>query len=213
MRWLTSTPVSARACNLRDAGRHEGGVSDIDGAPFREWAASARPRLRRTAFLLCGDWHLAEDLTQETLVGVYSVWRRVSASGPPDAYATRTLVNARRTQLRRPWRRESVVEVVPDRATTDRATPGGPGIEDRDRLLAALAELGASQRAVVVLRYWEDRSVEEVADVLGLSTGTVKSQAARGLTRLRRLLGEESDEPSVGSLPTDRDPCPIGDAS
>ena len=85
--------------------------------------------------------------------------------------------------------------------------------KDRDRLLAALAELGASQRAVVVLRYWEDRSVEEVADVLGLSTGTVKSQAARGLTRLRRLLGEESDEPSVGSLPTDRDPCPIGDAS
>lgn len=181
-------------------------MSDIDGVPFRDWAALTRPRLRRTAYLLCGDWHLAEDLVQETLVRVYSVWRRISVSGPPDAYATRTLVNIRRAQLRRPWRREASVEQVPDRAA-----PESEGVDERDRLLAALAELGDSQRVVVVLRYWEDRSVEEVADLLGLSTGTVKSQSARGLSRLRRLLGDESDDPPVGVLTPHRTSSPIGD--
>jgi RNA polymerase sigma-70 factor (sigma-E family) len=183
-------------------------VSDIEGVPFRDWASMARPRLRRTAYLLCGDWHLAEDLTQETLVRVYSVWSRVSASGPPDAYATRTLVNARRAQLRRPWRRESAVPTVPDRAA-----PEHGGTEDRDRLLTALAGLGESQRAIVVLRYWEDRSVEEVADLLGLSTGTVKSQSARGWARLRQLLGEPSDDPPVGALTARPAASSIGEPS
>lgn len=181
-------------------------MSDIDGVPFREWAALARPRLRRTAFLLCGDWHLAEDLTQEALVRTYAVWGRVSVSGPPDAYATRVLVNARRAQLRRPWRREASVEAVPDTAAVEQA-----GVEERDRLLAALAGLGESQRAIVVLRYWEDRSVEEVADLLGVSDGTVKSQSARGLARLRRLLGEEADDPPIGALTPHPLASPIGE--
>ena len=169
-------------------------------AQFRDWAAVARPRLRRTAYLLCGDWHLAEDLTQETLVRVYSVWHRVSISGAPDGYATRTLVNAHRAVLRRPWRRESAMEHLPDHSTITAAA-----VDERDALLAALAELGPSQRAIVVLRYWEDRSVDDVAGLLGLSTGTVKSQSARGLAHLRRLLGEPTDadrsDPDPGSPP------------
>ena len=167
-------------------------------AQFRDWAAVARPRLRRTAYLLCGDWHLAEDLTQETLVRVYSVWHRVSVGGPPDGYATRTLVNAHRAVLRRPWRRESAMEHLPEQGVI-----AVTAVDERDALLAALAKLGPSQRAIVVLRYWEDRSIEDVANLLGLSTGTVKSQSARGLTHLRRLLGEPADAEA-----SDPDPGP-----
>jgi RNA polymerase sigma-70 factor (sigma-E family) len=154
---------------------------------FREWASVARPRLRRTAYLLTGDWHQAEDLAQEALVRVYAVWRRVAASGAPDAYAAKTVVNAYRAARRRPWRRESPVDPVPSqhlRARDDAAH------DDREMLLAALAALGPSQRAIVVLRYWEDMSVAQVAEVLRIAPGTVKSQAARGLEHLRRVVAE-----------------------
>jgi RNA polymerase sigma-70 factor (sigma-E family) len=163
------------------------GVTEDQKPEFPAWAVSARSRLRRTAFLLSGDWHLAEDLTQDALVRVYSVWPRVSASGAPDAYATRTLINCHRAAARRPWRRESTVGDLPD-APDPRLT--GQATGDRDVLMTALSLLGRSQRTIVVLRYWEDLSVGEVALALNLSTGTVKSQAARGLARLRALLAE-----------------------
>jgi RNA polymerase sigma-70 factor (sigma-E family) len=154
---------------------------------FRAWAVGVRPRLRRTAFLLSGDWHLAEDLAQDALVRVYAVWVRVSQTGSPDAYAMRTLVNCHRAAVRRPWRREHVTDSVPD----VRATQGTSGADDdRDVLVAALGRLGRSQRTIVVLRYWDDISVEDVAATLGLSPGTVKSQSARGLARLRALLDD-----------------------
>jgi RNA polymerase sigma-70 factor (sigma-E family) len=158
-------------------------MSTHDRPEFGVWAAAARPRLRRTGFLLSGDWHLAEDLAQETLLRLYAVWPRVSRSGAPDAYARRTLVNAYRGTLRRPWRREQFTDVVPDVV----AGVEGPH-DDRDELLAALAGLGASQRAIVVLRYWEDMSVTDVADLLNLSPGTVRSQASRALLTLRNRL-------------------------
>ena len=152
---------------------------------FRDWATAARPRLRRTAYLLCGDWHLAEDLTQETLLRMYAVWHRVARIGVPDAYARRTLVNLYRSMLRRPSRREYLTDVVPERAAAQNGSP-----DERDVLLRALAHLGESQRAIVVLRYWEDLSVAEVAEVLGLSQGTVKSQASRALATLRGRLSD-----------------------
>lgn len=160
-------------------------MSNAEPLDFRVWAATARPRLRRTAYLLCGDWHQAEDLTQDVLVRVYAVWHRVSTMQAPDAYARKAMVNTHRSALRRPWRREHVVEAVPDQVDLREQLAG---YEERDALLAALAGLGPSQRAIVVLRYWEDLSVVEVADLLHLSTGTVKSQAARGLQHLRRTL-------------------------
>jgi RNA polymerase sigma-70 factor (sigma-E family) len=158
-------------------------MSTHEGTEFGVWAAAARPRLRRTGFLLSGDWHLAEDLAQETLVRMYAVWGRVSGSGSPDAYARRTLVNQYRSTLRRPWRREQLTDTVPERVAGD----AGPH-EERDTLLAALAGLGASQRAIVVLRYWEDMSVSDVAALLNVSPGTVRSQASRALLTLRNRL-------------------------
>ena len=99
---------------------------------------------------------------------VHSVWSRVSASGTPDAYATKTLVNCLRATARRPWRRESSVDLLPEhidpRASTE--TP-----DDRDALLAALSQLGQSQRTIVVLRYWQDLSVEAVAASLNCRPG------------------------------------------
>lgn len=167
-----------------------------DEGEFRAWAATAMVRLRRTAYLLCGDWDTADDLVQETLIRVYSSWSRVRDPGARDAYATTTLVNRFRTHLRRGVRREltRAHEDLPDR-------PGPPPDEPSDgRVLAALDGLGASQREIVVLRYWEDYSVADTARLLGLSTGTVTSQSSRALATLRRVLSaptlETTGEPS-----------------
>jgi RNA polymerase sigma-70 factor (sigma-E family) len=160
---------------------------------FRDWATAARPRLRRTAYLLSGDWHLAEDLAQETLMRLYAVWGRVAQAGAPDAYARRTLINLYRSTLRRPSRREYLTDVMPELAAVQSGSH-----DEREVLIRALAELGQSQRAVVVLRYWEDLSVAEVAEVLGLSQGTVKSQASRALASLRARLSDLTSTNTVG---------------
>ena len=128
---------------------------------------------------------------------VHAVWRRVSMTGAPDAYARKVLVNARRGVLRRPWRREYPSEQIPDHPAADHTGAH----DDRDALLAALAGLGRSQRAIVVLRYWEDLPVAEVADLLGLAPGTVKSQASRGLEHLRAALTEPAEPVTKGNRP------------
>lgn len=151
---------------------------------FLEFATVASPRLRRTAFLLCGDWHTAEDLAQTTLAKVFVSWRRVRHPEAVHAYATRTLVNSYLATRRRKAAAELLVSRLPDRA----AEPQAP--ELRLVVLDALATLPAKARAVVVLRYWEDLSVEQVADLLGCSPGNVKSQSARALDKLRVLLGD-----------------------
>ncbi|MEV4413813.1 SigE family RNA polymerase sigma factor [Catellatospora sp. NPDC049609] len=150
---------------------------------FREYAAARRSALRRTAYLLCGDWHLADDLVQDALAGLFVRWRRVSARGDVDPYVHRMLVNGYLATHRRKWRREVATAELPDLPADAAARDG-----TREVLLRALAGLGPSQRAVVVLRYWEDLSVEQTAAALGCSTGNVKSQAARGLAHLRTAL-------------------------
>ncbi|WP_129668826.1 SigE family RNA polymerase sigma factor [Phytoactinopolyspora endophytica] len=183
----------------------------VDEASYREFVVARRRALLRTAFLLCGDWHLAEDLVQETLAKLYVAWRRVKRRDDVDAYARKTLVNAYIDHSRRPWRREQAAEVSrnhegagaavnsyagPSRATPERHTSGDPAeLGDptlRRRLLDVLVEVPQRQRAVLVLRFWEDLSVEQVADLLSCSAGTVKSQTSRGLVRLRDLLGTTS---------------------
>lgn len=160
-------------------------MSGTAGPPdFEQYVAARRTSLRRTAYLLCGDWDRAEDVVQDALARLYVHWRRASRAGSVDAYARRTVVNAFLAEGRRPWRRERSTDVVPD---TSYADPTGAA-DSRDALLRALAQLGPSQRAIVVLRYWDDLSVEETAAVLGTSTGNVKSQAARGLAHLRQVL-------------------------
>ena len=155
---------------------------------FRGWALAGREGLRRTAFLLSGDWFLADDLVQDALIRVYGVWPRVARSGDVGAYARRVLVNLYLDYRRRPWRREQPTDQLPDR------TAHASGVlDDRDRLLAALRQVPPRQRAVLVLRFWEDLSIEQAADTLGTSAGTVKSQTSRGLTTLRAALAEELD--------------------
>ena len=150
---------------------------------FTEFATVVSPRLRRTAFLLCGDWHTAEDLAQTTLAKMFVAWRRVSQLDAAYAYATRTLVNTYLAGRRRKRAAELLLSRLPDRAVEP------PAPELRLVVLDALATLPPKARAVVVLRYWEDLSIEQVADLLGCSPGNVKSQSARSLDKLRVLLG------------------------
>jgi RNA polymerase sigma-70 factor (sigma-E family) len=155
---------------------------------FTEFAAAELVRLRRTAFLLCGDWHAAEDLTQIALTKTLLSWRRISKQQNAHAYAHRTLVNTYLGQ-RRPRRSGEIpVDQVPEHA-------GRPGTAElRVVLMSALASLPPQARAVVVLRYWEDLSIEQVAGILRCSAGNVKSQSARALQKLREQLGESLPE-------------------
>ncbi|NUT95440.1 MAG: SigE family RNA polymerase sigma factor [Saccharothrix sp.] len=150
---------------------------------FAEFVAARALVLRRTAYLLCGDWHRAEDLVQTALTKLYVAWPRVRKDGAVDAYARKTLVRASIDESRRGFRsRETVVERLPDTPVSG-AAPADLDVRE------ALAALPKGQRAVVVLRYWEDLSITETARLLGRSEGTVKSQAAKGLATLRELLG------------------------
>jgi RNA polymerase sigma-70 factor (sigma-E family) len=191
-----STPATAgvesafsrpgRADNLAaNALRIEGvGMSVANEDAFRAFALSRRPALRRTAFLLCGNWHQADDLVQAALVKLYVAWPRVRANESPDAYVQRILVRCSLDERRRPWRRESPIETV---------AHDGPAAGPEEELLdlrSALARLPHRQRATLLLRFWLDMSVAQTADALGCSEGTVKSQTARALTTLREFLGD-----------------------
>jgi RNA polymerase sigma factor (sigma-70 family) len=139
---------------------------------------------RRTAFLLCRDWHLADDLVATVLDKLYRQWHRRDAINSLDAYVGGMLARAVVDEHRRPWRREALPgeDLVPHEP--------GPGLDttvERMTLDTYLAQLGPRRRAVLVLRYYCDLSVEDTAEILGISTGTVKSQTARGLETLRAL--------------------------
>jgi RNA polymerase sigma-70 factor (sigma-E family) len=143
-------------------------------------------RYLRLARLLTGDRHRAEELLQDSLVKLYLRWRRVSARGDPHAYLRRMLVTGNVSRWRRA-RREQLVGMPPERPA-----PGPDGAPHRDELWRALLDLPARQRAVVVLRYYEDLTERETAAVLGCSVGTVKSQNARAIARLRTVLHPDS---------------------
>ena len=155
---------------------------------FVEFAQAALPRLRRTAFLLCGDWHTAEDLTQTALANVFASWRRIRHPEAAHAYAMRTLVNAYLAERRLKRVGEVLTTRLPERPAESSM------LEMRMVVLDALATLPPRGRAVVVLRYWQDLSVDQAAIALGCSPGTVKSQSARALRKLRVLLGDELTE-------------------
>jgi RNA polymerase sigma-70 factor (sigma-E family) len=151
---------------------------------FTAYVIERRAHLYRTAYLLCaGDAHLAEDVVQQALTKLYAAWSRVSRADDVDAYARRVVVNAHLDEVRRPWRRERPVEAGPDRPV-----PPGLGVEETDALWSALRGLAPGQRRVVVLRHYLGLSVDETAADLGISPGTVKSQTADALTRLRAAL-------------------------
>jgi RNA polymerase sigma-70 factor (sigma-E family) len=157
---------------------------------FTEYVAGSRTRLLRTAYLVTGDWQLAEDVTQTALTKLYVAWPRVRRDGNVDAFVRRIVVNCHTDERRRPWRRERS-----SLAGVDLAQPPGPSLEDRDALMRALAELPARQRRTVVLRYFCGLSVEETAADLGCSTGTVKSQTSHALHKLDLLLSPTFIDP------------------
>ncbi|WP_433261740.1 SigE family RNA polymerase sigma factor [Micromonospora vinacea] len=154
---------------------------------FVEFAQAAAGRLRDAAFLMCRDWYLAQDLTQTTLAKVYANWRRVRRADDPHAYARKILLRCMIDLQRRRSSRELAMSAPPERGEEHPA-------ELRMTLLDAVATLPLRDRAIIVLRYWDDLSVETTAEVVGVSTAVVKSQSMRSLNRLRELLGETRSE-------------------
>jgi RNA polymerase sigma-70 factor (sigma-E family) len=155
-----------------------------DETEFTEFATASSPRLYRSALLLCGDRHLAEDLVQETLARVYvRMHRTLGRIENLQAYAQTALVRIFISSRRRRSSGEIAVDAVPETRTT------APDDDLRVTLGAALAALAPLDRAVIVLRYLDDRTVAEVATALGLSEGAVKNRSMRALERLRECLG------------------------
>jgi RNA polymerase sigma-70 factor (sigma-E family) len=163
-------------------------VNRTDEEEYRQFVAARLESLRRTAYLLCRDWHTADDLVAITIGKLYRHWRRVRAADNVDAYARGVLTNAWLDEWRRPWRRETATGDLPDQVDVE--FPQAALVE-RQALLDLLQQLPPRRRAVLVLRFYCDLSVEETAQVLGISSGTVKSQAARGLDTMRALAVEE----------------------
>ncbi len=174
---------------MDDAAVDDGRRRGTRDEEFLAFVTARRATLLRTATLLAaGDTHLAEDLVQTALTKLYVAWPRVERDRGPEHYARRILVNALVDEQRRPWRRRETSRAeLPDTA----AAPAGGTAEDRDAVRQALGLLAPRMRAAVVLRHWLGYDVAECAHLLSCSEGTVKSQTARGLDRLRDLLSDD----------------------
>jgi RNA polymerase sigma-70 factor (sigma-E family) len=163
---------------------------------YGDYVTARAAGLVRFAYLTCGDWHRAEDAVQTALTKLYLAWPRLSDRNTIDAYVHRIVVRVIIDERRLAWfRREQSTEALPERAAVDPAAAAGGKVA----MLAALMKVPPRQRAVLVLRFWEDQSVEQVADTLGCSAGTVKSQSTRGLRTLRGLLSSPASAPTGGA--------------
>jgi RNA polymerase sigma-70 factor (sigma-E family) len=151
---------------------------------FEAFVRARTPALLRSAFLLTGDQQLAEDLVQSALTRTHLAWKRLDDVANAEAYARRTMYHLQVSW----WRRRKVAEVLPGDLPDQAGVVDHAGtVSLRLVLPSALLRLSARQRAVLVLRFFEDRTEAEAADLLGISVGTVKSQTARALTRLRSV--------------------------
>ncbi|BEP16146.1 SigE family RNA polymerase sigma factor [Acidothermaceae bacterium B102] len=165
MRWRGTAPV----------GRDE---------EFTAYARVSASRLRDTAYLMCRDWHLADDLTQTALAKLYVAWSRVSQAEDVDAYARKVLLRSFLDHRRHRWTAEVTTAAVPE-------VPGGESPDLRLTLVDALALLRPQDRAILVLRYWEDYSVEQVASLLEIREGAVRTRSNRALAKLREVLKQD----------------------
>jgi len=172
-------------------------------AEFTEYVASRAGWLRRVAYLLCSDWHRADDLVQESITKLYVNWSRAGRVENLDGYARQVLVNTFLAEQRSPWWRRAargaaasaqVAELVAGQVAA------GGDVEASLDLRQALAALPPRQRAAVVLRYYCDLSVNQTAEALGCSSGNVKSQTSRGLDALRRALVPAALSASEGAV-------------
>ncbi|AGL19047.1 SigE family RNA polymerase sigma factor [Actinoplanes sp. N902-109] len=164
---------------------------------YIEYVRGRLTKLHRTAYLLCGDAHRADDIVQATLTSLYKHWKRVTAADNVDGYVHSILVRRYLDERRLRWSRVLLGEVPVHAATVAAADHG---IAERDALITALRALPKGQRAVVVLRYFDDLSVEATAEALKCSVGNVKSQCARGLAALRAALGPERQVSSAQGM-------------
>jgi len=170
----------------------------VDRESFDEFVATRSTRLLRTAYLLTHDRALAEDLVQTSLAKAWFAWARID--GQPDAYVRRVMVNTYSSWWRRRWNGEEATAELPERGVGSGHRPADDvRVDDRTDLWRALARLPRRQRAVVVLRFYEDLSEAETAEIMQCSVGTVKSQASRALAKLRidPTLAPTSDEERV----------------
>jgi RNA polymerase sigma-70 factor (sigma-E family) len=163
---------------------------------FRDYVAGRSARLLKTAWLLTGDWHLAEDLLQTALAKTSIAWQRIERHESVDAYVRRALVTTYASWWRRKWRAETPTSDLPDRQS---GHDDYNEVDVRESVRRALVELSPRQRAVVVLRYFEDLSEADTAAALGCSVGAVKSHTSRALSKLREssLLGSLVTEETV----------------
>ncbi|GAA0961997.1 SigE family RNA polymerase sigma factor [Actinocorallia libanotica] len=155
---------------------------------FVEFVRLRGDRHLRTAVLLTGDWQAAQDLTQTSLAKLYRVWDRLDTGSEPDAYLRKIMVNTQRSWWRARWRREAPLAAVPDRASDDDAAERQAVAEVVRR---ALLTLPPRQRTALVLRYFEDLSEAQTAELMRISVGSVKTHAHRGLAALRATLPDD----------------------
>jgi RNA polymerase sigma-70 factor (sigma-E family) len=163
-------------------------VTERGDTEYREFASARAAQLFRLAFLMSGDWHEAEDLVQTTLTSMFVAWHRVSRRNSMDTYARRVLVNAFLSQRRLKRSRETPIAHFADTSA--------PAVDTdlRMTLVAALRTLPPRSRAVVVLRYLEDHSIESVAELMDTTPAAVKSLNTRGLAQLRELLSGDQQQ-------------------
>jgi RNA polymerase sigma-70 factor (sigma-E family) len=154
---------------------------------FRDFVAARGAALHRTAYLLVGDWALAEDLVQTALVKTYLAWRRLGGIAAVEPYTRKVLLNTATSGFRRRWRGERPTADLPPVPVAD----GAQERAERDRVWQVVRSLPPRQRAVLVLRYYEDLSEVETARLLEISVGTVKSQCARAMDTMRQRLMAE----------------------
>ncbi|MCI0689981.1 MAG: SigE family RNA polymerase sigma factor [Sporichthyaceae bacterium] len=167
-------------------------MDSADETAFRDLVATRSTALLRFAYLVVGDPVEAEDLLQTALVKTYLAWSRIRDPGAVDAYVRRIIATTATSWWRSRQRRPQPVGYLPERTDSDQF---GPWTE-RDAMWSALVALPARQRAVLVLRYYEDLSEIEIAETLGIARGSVKSHASRGLATLRQRLA--NDETNLG---------------
>jgi RNA polymerase sigma-70 factor (sigma-E family) len=165
---------------------------------FTEYVAARQPALLRTAYMLTGNQHNAEDLLQTALAKTYLSWSKIREEAAIDAYVRRIMVNEYTSWWRRAWRRNEITtDEVPERGRQQQAPARDH--EESDAMWRLLGTLPPRQRAAVVLRYYEDLSEAETAQVLGCSVGNVKSQTSRALASLRQRMGAETDAAMGGA--------------
>ncbi|MCF4139622.1 SigE family RNA polymerase sigma factor [Streptomyces sp. Tue 6430] len=162
------------------------GLDEVHEKGFAQYVVGARPTLRRNAFVLVGDWFAADDLVQQTLIALYRCWERLDRHDALSGYTRTVMVRIfidERRKLR--WTRELLQDSLPE---PEPEPEDVTRVGDRLVLLKALSTLSARQRSLVYLRYWEDLSIEDVAQIMGCSSATVRSSTSRAMRILREHL-------------------------